>query len=90
MPITLPDETTDRIVASLKRYFTEQRDEELGELQAGLLVDFILTEIAPSIYNVAITDAQTYLRDRVADLEGACFEPEFGYWPRSTARRGSK
>ena len=90
MPITLSDETSDRVVASLKRYFGEELDIELGDLKARLLLDFLLKEIAPSIYNAAVTDAQTYLRDRVADLDGACFEAEFGYWPRSVSRRTSK
>ena len=89
MPITLSDETSDRVVASLKRYFGEELDMELGDLKARLLLDFLLKEIAPSIYNTAITDAQTYIRDRLADLDGACFEPEFGYWPRSVNRRTS-
>jgi uncharacterized protein (DUF2164 family) len=80
MTVALSEETDLKAVASLKRYFKEQHEEELGDLQARLLLDFIMKEIAPSIYNIAITDAQTYLRDRVADLDGACFEPEFGYW----------
>jgi uncharacterized protein (DUF2164 family) len=67
--------------------FTEQLDEEVGELQARLLLEFVLKEIAPSVYNAAIADAQIYLRDRVADLDGACFEPEFAYWPQNTAKR---
>lgn len=82
MAIALPDHTNDRIISSLKRYFTEHHEEELGDLRAKLLLEFIMKEIAPSVYNVAITDAQTYLRDRVADLDGACFEPEFEYWTR--------
>lgn len=87
MPIALPNDTVHKVLGSLKRYFKEQREEELGDLQAKLLLDFILEEIAPSIYNGAITDAQTYLRDRVADLEGACFEPEFGYWREKDRRK---
>ena len=87
--ISLPDETSERLVASIRRYFKEQREEELGELQAKLLLDFVLAEIGPSIYNLAVTDAQTYLRDRVADLDGACFQPEFGYW-QAGARRSKR
>ena len=90
MSITLPNEASERIVASLKRYFSEELDAELGDLKAKLLLDFLMKEVAPSIYNAAITDAQTYIRDRVADLDGACFEPEFGYWSRSTSRRSAK
>jgi len=86
----LSDETTGRVLASIKRYFTEQREEEIGDLQAKLLLDFVLAEIGPSIYNAAITDAQVYLRERVADLDGACFKPEFGYWPKETKRRAPR
>ena len=28
------------------------------------------------------SDAQSYFTGRVADLEGVCHEPEFGFWPR--------
>jgi uncharacterized protein (DUF2164 family) len=86
MPVELPQEIGDKIVGSIRRYFADQLDEEIGELQAKLLLDFIMQEIGPSIYNAAITDAQTYIRDRVADLDGACFVPEFGYWQQ----RGGK
>jgi len=78
------------MIASIRRYFTEQREEEIGELQAKLLLDFFLEEIAPSVYNAAVGDAQTFLRDRIADLEGACFVPEFGYWPPQTSRRPTR
>ena len=87
MTITLPDETSDRAVASIRRYVAEQLDEEIGELQARLMLEFIVKEIGPSIYNVAIADAQAYFRERVSDLEGACYAPEFAYWPKSTTRR---
>jgi uncharacterized protein (DUF2164 family) len=84
--ITLSKEDTARAIASIRRYFADEIDQELGELPARLLLDFILTEIGPSVYNAAIADAQVYLRDRVADLEGACYVPEFGYWPQKDTR----
>ena len=89
-PITLSDDATKQAVASIRRYFAEELDQELGELPALLLLEFMLKEIGPSVYNAAIADAQTFLRDRVADLEGACFAPEFGYWPKGTIRRPSR
>jgi len=90
MPATLSDEATERAIASIRRYFAEQLDQELGELPARLLLEFVLKEIAPSVYNAAIADAQVYLRDRIADLDGACFAPEFTYWPRGMGRRSSR
>lgn len=87
MPIILPDEITDRAIASIQRYVADELDQEIGELKARLMLEFFIKEIGGSVYNAAIADAQTYLRDRVADLEGACYVPEFAYWPKSTGRR---
>ena len=70
MPIVLSETARKQSIASIKRYFVEELDQEIGDLKAGLLLEFILKEIGPSIYNAAIGDAQTYLRNRVADLEG--------------------
>ncbi len=80
MKIELPDDSRKRAVTSLRRYFAAELDQEIGDLKAGLLLDFLLHEIGPSIYNGAIGDAQTYMRDRVADLEGVCSAPEFTFW----------
>ena len=86
MPITLAPEIKKQVVASLRRYCVEALDMEAGDLKVDLLLDFFLKEIAPTVYNGAISDAQTYLRDRVGDLEGACYEPEFAYWAKPTRR----
>ncbi|MDB4908014.1 MAG: hypothetical protein JWO05_2798 [Gemmatimonadetes bacterium] len=90
MTIAISDIARTQSIASLRRYLSEELEQEVGELKAGLMLDFILKEIAPTIYNAAIGDAQVYLRDRVADLDGACSEPEFAYWPSSSVRRSSR
>ena len=90
MSITLSDDATAKASASIRRYFAEQLDQDVSELQTRLLLEFVLKEIGPSIYNAAISDAQTYFRERVADLEGACYEPEFAYWPRQPGRRSPR
>jgi uncharacterized protein (DUF2164 family) len=90
MTISLPDDARTHSIASIKRYFAEELEQDIGELKAGLLLEFMLKEIAPTIYNGAIADAQTFLRDRLADLDGACSVPEFAYWPSATIRRTSR
>ncbi|MDQ6738341.1 MAG: DUF2164 domain-containing protein [Gemmatimonadota bacterium] len=82
MKITLSADAHKRAVASIRNYFAEALDQEIGDLKAGLLLEFFLVEIAPTVYNAAIGDAQTYLRDRVADLDGVCSAPEFAYWQK--------
>jgi uncharacterized protein (DUF2164 family) len=80
MAITISPETRKQLVASIKRYAVENLDGEIGDLKAGLLLDYCLKEIGPAVYNQAIADAQSYFTGRVADLEGVCHEPEFTYW----------
>jgi uncharacterized protein (DUF2164 family) len=80
MAIKISPETTRQLQASIKRYAAENLDQDIGDLKAGLLLDYCLKEIGPVIYNQAIADAQAYFTGRVADLEGVCHEDEFTYW----------
>jgi len=77
--IALSKDVRTRASESIKRYFAENPDDDIGDLKAGLLLDFFLEEIAPSVYNRAIVDAQTYFQDKLTDLDGTCYEPEFGF-----------
>lgn len=80
--IVFADDTRKQAVASLQQYFAEHMDEEIGDLKAGLMLDFILTELGPSIYNQAIADARSYFEERIADLAGVCYHAEFPYWAK--------
>jgi uncharacterized protein (DUF2164 family) len=80
MAITLSPEHTKQLQASIKRYFEAHMDEPIGDLKAGLLLDFCLKEIGPVIYNRAIADARTFVEARLSDMDGVCYEPEFTYW----------
>lgn len=87
MAVTLTPEEATQAVSSLMRFADEELDLELSQVQARQLLAFILKEIAPTVYNAAVADAQAFLRDRLADLEATCYEPEFTYWPKGTAVR---
>jgi uncharacterized protein (DUF2164 family) len=78
--ISIPREKQQQVIASIRRYFSENLDDEIGELKAGLVLDYFLREIGPTIYNQAIIDAQAFFQEKVADLDGSCYEPEFDYW----------
>ena len=90
MAVTLDSETKKRLLPSIKQYVAKNLEQEIGDLQAGLLLDYFLREIAPSVYNQAIRDAQAHLQERVSDLESVCFEKEFDYWPDRAARSRTK
>ena len=85
--IELEKKEREAAIASIKRYFAEELPEPIGDLPAGLLLNFFLEEVGPLIYNRAVTDAQTRMAGRVADLSGELYEDEFQYWPRVDAKR---
>lgn len=87
--IELEKREREQALASIKRYFEEEL-EPIGDLPAGLLLNFLLEEIGPVIYNRAVADAQTRLATRVADLNGELFADEFQYWTRVDAKRKGK
>jgi uncharacterized protein (DUF2164 family) len=86
----LSKERRAEAITSLKKYFEEEIREPLGDLRAGLLLDFFVEEIGPAIYNQAIGDAQTRMQQRVADLEGELYSDEFQYWVRQAAKKKAK
>lgn len=80
MTITLSAETRVRFIASIKRYFAETLEDDIGDLKASLLLDFVLREMGPSIYNRAVADAQARIQDMVLELDSSCYEADLGYW----------
>ncbi len=81
-----PDDRTQAL-ASIRRFCREGLEVDASDLQAIGLLEFFLKEIGPSLYNAGVADAQAFLRDRVADLEGTCSEPTFTYWPKGASVR---
>ena len=80
MSIKLPKDKEKQLITSIKRYFEENMDNEVGDLKATLLLDYFVKEIGPIVYNQAIYDAQSIMTDNVNDLDGTCYQPEFAYW----------
>ena len=90
MSIELSKEARADAIAPIQQYFERNIHEAIGDLPAGLLLNFFLEEIGPAIYNKAIADAQARLSARVADLSGELYEDEFQYWPRVEAKRARR
>lgn len=90
MPITLPKDQRDQAIASIERWFEEERGERIGNLAAGALLGFVLEEIGPSLYNQAVAEAQERLQQRVSELDIELHEDEFRYWSRRGAAAAAK
>jgi uncharacterized protein (DUF2164 family) len=82
--ITLPDDARAMAVSSLVKYVNGLVDEPISELQGTLLLDHILSEIGPSIYNQAIAEARQYLTERTEELDTVLHHAEF---PTEPTRR---
>ena len=66
--IALTPETKKLLLSNLQNYYSAEREEELSEFQAGLLLEFILSDIGVYIYNQAIADAQTLMQQKTEEL----------------------
>jgi uncharacterized protein (DUF2164 family) len=87
MSIELSKQVRDDAIASIQQYFDRNLPEPIGELGAGLLLNYFVEEIGPAIYNQAIADSQTRMQQRVMDLEGELYEEPFRYWQKDKAKR---
>lgn len=90
MTIELSKQARAAAITSVQRYFEENMTEPIGNLPAGLLLDFFIEEVGPVIYNQAIADAQARMQQRVGDLSGELFGDEFQYWPRVDAKKRNR
>ena len=87
MSVELSPEAKKQALASIERFCGEELEIELTSVQALQLLNFVLKEIAPTVFNAGVAAAEAYLRDRVADLDGVCHVPEFAYWPKGSSVR---
>jgi uncharacterized protein (DUF2164 family) len=84
MPIEITAQESAEVAHSLKKYFREEFDQELSDLKAKLLINYLLQEIGPFAYNRGVADAERFLRARLEDLSATCFEAPLTYWKKKT------
>ena len=61
-------ERRDRLVPLIRKYFLEEREMEIGDLAASLILDFFMESLADEFYNQGIYDAHKYIMERAEDL----------------------
>ncbi len=55
----------EAIVQKIQKYFSEEMDQEIGQFDAGFLLNFFSEEIGPFFYNKGIQDSQAILQKRI-------------------------
>jgi len=68
--INLTKEKRIEMISLIKNYFQNEREEELGDLASGMILDFFIEEFAIEFYNQGVWDSHVYMNDRVDDLLG--------------------
>lgn len=66
--IELTKEEKKKAIQFIKEYFMSERNEDIGDLAAELVLDFISDKIGPYFYNQALSDVQKYMSEKVDDL----------------------
>ncbi|OMF37059.1 hypothetical protein BK133_07570 [Paenibacillus sp. FSL H8-0548] len=74
--LKLPKEQKEELTTKVQQFFEEERSETIGSIAAEQLLDFMLKEIGPHVYNHAIHDARKVVLERMQSLEDELYSLE--------------
>ncbi len=72
-PIEFSKEERTAATARLRDYFSRELDQDLGQLPAEMLLDFIGKEIGGVFYNRGVHDAQQLVQQKAEDIVEALY-----------------
>ncbi|MFC0537167.1 DUF2164 domain-containing protein [Pelagicoccus mobilis] len=78
----LSKEEEKAAVESIQQYLSDEYGVDSSDLKTKLLMEFFLKEIGPFAYNKGVGDAEAFMRARLEDLSGSCFEHPMTHWER--------
>lgn len=55
-------------IKTIQKFFLKERDEEISEFQASVVLDFILRDVGVYIYNQALADAHRLMIEKTEDI----------------------
>lgn len=70
------DDEKATIVQSIKQYFADELNQEIGQIDAELLLDFFSEKVGGAYYNLGLRDARAVLAAKLADVDDALYEIE--------------
>ena len=72
-PIEFSKDERAAATGKLRDYFARELDQELGQLPAEMLLDFIGKEIGGAFYNRGVHDAQQLVQQKAEDIVEALY-----------------
>ncbi|WP_440962116.1 DUF2164 domain-containing protein [Paenibacillus nitricinens] len=83
-PIKIQREHKLQVTSSIQDYFEAELSSEIGQLASENLLDFMLKELSPHIYNQALADARKVIEQKMISIEEELYALE---QPLTSARR---
>jgi uncharacterized protein (DUF2164 family) len=67
--IKIRKEEKEKVIQNIRHYFLTERDEEIGELAADLLFQFMCQQIGTIYYNQGVNDATKLVQEKLSSME---------------------
>lgn len=75
MSVPLDDDRRTQLIHAMRGFFLDEYDEELSPFRAEQILDFVLGQVGPPIYNQAVQDARGFMQRKLDELDGEVFAP---------------
>ena len=76
MSIDLHPDVRKELQAMLRAFLNEELEpeSEIGDLKASIVLDFVIEQLGPGIYNQALADLQSHVMVRMSDAVDALLQ----------------
>ncbi len=67
--LEIHEDVRKRMITEIQSFFSVERDEDIGDLAAMMVLDFMVEKLGPAFYNQGIQDATKYMQDRLEEVQ---------------------
>ena len=75
-PIVFSKEEQRDLIPRIKAFVRDELDQDIGDLQASMLMDFFANTLGYSVYNRAVYDAQALIAAKADEMAEALYALE--------------
>lgn len=68
--LELSRDKKEEVIEEIKSFFNQERNENIGDLGAMLILDFFAEKLGPYYYNQGLYDAISFISEKTDDLFG--------------------
>ncbi len=75
-PIVFSKEEQRDLIPRIRAFVRDELDQEIGDLQASMLMDFFAEKLGHAVYNRALYDAQALIAAKAEEMAEALYALE--------------